>query len=230
MEKKGTDMIRNLWTGLFMVLLSNIAVATESEIYIDQSGEALTLTITQQNGALNKINTSINPAIIYGDNNDITIMQNGATNVLNFELRGNANVVDLKQEGNSNTMDFKCNEGGAFNCSDANLKFYDIGDNNTTSIVVKQNQVTVDATITGDTNTTNLIMNSQGGSLTLTVTGNTNTTSFTQSGAPLVPHSAVVSHTGNNGSLTLSQSGSITKTMNVTTNGNNLTATISQSD
>lgn len=213
-----------------MGLMASTAFATESEIYIEQTGDALTLTITQQNGALNKINTLINPAIINGDNNTITVMQDGATNVLNFELRGNTNVVDLKQEGNSNTMDFKCNEGGAFNCTDANIKFYDIGDNNTTSIVVKQNQITVDATITGDTNTTNLTMNSQGGSLTLTVTGNTNNTTFSQSGAPVVPHSAIVSHTGNNGTLTLTQSGNITKTMNVTTNGNNHTSTITQSD
>ena len=222
--------MRKLWAALFMVLLFNVANATDSKIYIDQTGDALTLTITQQNGALNQINSSTTPALITGDNNDITIMQNGAINTLNFELNGNGNLIDLKQEGSTNTMEFKCNAGNTDACASVDAKFYNIGDNNTTSIVVKQNQVTVDATITGDTNTTNLIMNSQGGSLTLTVTGNTNTTAFTQSGAPLVPHSAVVSHTGNNGSLTLSQSGSITKTMNVTTNGNNLTATITQSD
>lgn len=213
-----------------LTLFVNATQATESEIYIDQSGESLILTITQQNGALNRINTMINPAIIYGDNNTITIMQNGATNVLTFELQGNSNVLDLKQEGNSNTMDVKCNEGAAFNCSDTNLKFYDIGDNNTTNIIVKQNNTTIDATITGSSNTTNLTMNSQGGSLTLAVTGDTNTTTFSQTGAPLVPHSAVINHTGNNGLFTYSQSGSITKTMSVTTNGNNLTATITQSD
>ena len=213
-----------------ILLASFAAHTTESELYIDQNGESLTLTITQQNGALNKINTSINPAIIYGDNNDITIMQNGAVNTLNFEMRGNGNIVDLKQDGNSNTMALKCNEGGAFNCSDANLKFYDIGDNNTTNIVIKQNSTSIDATVTGSSNTTNLTMNSQGGSLVLNVTGDSNSTAFTQSGAPLVPHSATITHVGNNGVFNYSQSGSITKTMNVSTNGNNLTATITQSD
>lgn len=229
MEKKGLTMWKKFII-IFGLIYTSMSYATESEIYIDQTGESLTLTITQQNGALNKINTSNNPAIIYGDNNDITIMQNGAINMLNFELRGNGNLVDLKQDGNTNTMALKCNEGGAFNCSDTTLKFYDIGDNNTTNIVIKQNATNVDATVTGSGNTTNLTMNSQAGILVLSVTGDSNATTFSQSGAPLVPHNATISHTGNGGIFNYTQSGNITKTMNVTTNGNNLTATVTQSD
>jgi hypothetical protein len=188
------------------------------------------LTITQQNGALNQVNSSTTPAIINGDNNDITIMQNGAVNTLNFELNGNNNVIDLKQEGSTNTMDFKCNAGNTDSCSSVDIKFYNIGDNNTTDITVKKNSVVVDATVTGDSNQTTLLMNSLGGLLTLNITGDSNITNFTQTGAPLVPHSATITHTGNGGTFNYSQSGSISKVMNVTTNGNNLTATITQSD
>ena len=222
--------MKKLWAALFMVLLSNIAVASDSKIYIDQVGDALTLSITQQNGALNQVNSSTTPATITGDNNDITIMQNGAVNTLNFELNGNNNVVDLKQEGNTNTMDFKCNAGNTDTCASVDIKFYNIGDNNTTDITIKKGSVVVDATVTGDSNQTTLLMNSTGGSLTLNIAGNLNVTSFSQSGAPLVPHTANITHTGNSGNFTYSQSGSIQKIMNVTTNGNNLTATISQSD
>lgn len=222
--------MKKLWAALFMVLLSNIATATDSKIYIDQVGDALTLSITQQNGALNQVNSSTTPAVISGDNNDITIMQNGAVNTLNFELNGNNNVVDLKQEGNTNTMDFKCNAGGTDTCGSVDIKFYNIGDNNTTDITIKKNGVVVDATVTGDSNQTTLLMNSTAGSLTLNITGDSNVTSFSQSGAPLVPHTATITHTGNSGNFTYSQSGSIQKIMNVTTNGNNLTATITQSD
>lgn len=223
-------MFKKLWATLFMVLLSTASLATESEIYIDQTGDALTLTVTQQNGALNRLNSSTTPAIMHGDNNNITIMQDGAVNTMTFALKGNQNVVDLKQEGNTNTMDVNCNGGGEFNCSSTNLKFYNLGDNNTTNLLVKQNNVTVNATLTGDTNSTNITMNSQGGNLTLTMLGNENTTVFTQTGAPVVPHTATIDHTGNLGTFTYSQSGNIQKIMNVTTYGHNLTATITQSD
>jgi hypothetical protein len=222
--------MKKLWAALFMVLLSSNANSTDSKIYIDQLGDALTLSITQQNGALNQLNSSTTPAIINGDNNDITVMQDGAVNTLNFELNGNNNIVDLRQEGNTNTMEFKCNAGNTDACSGVNAKFYNIGDSNTTDITIKKSNVTLDATVTGDSNQTTLLMNSTGGSLTLNITGDSNTTSFTQSGAPLVPHTATIIHTGNSGNFTYSQSGSINKVMSVTTNGNNLTATITQSD
>ena len=222
--------MKKLWAALFMVLLSNIASATDSKIYIDQLGDALTLSITQQNGALNQVNSSTTPAIINGDNNDITIMQDGAVNTLNFELNGNNNTVDLKQEGSTNTMEFKCNAGNTDACASVNAKFYNIGDNNTTDITIKKSNVTIDATVTGDSNQTTLLMNSASGTLTLNITGDTNTTSFTQTGAPVIPHTATITHTGNGGNFTYSQSGSINKVMNVTTNGNNLTATITKSD
>lgn len=222
--------MRKLWAALFMVLLFNVANATDSKIYIDQSGDALTLTITQQNGALNQINSSTTPAVITGDNNDITIMQNGAINTLNFELNGNGNLIDLKQEGSTNTMDFKCNAGNTDACASVDAKFYNIGDNNTTDITIKKSNVILDATVTGDNNQTTILMNSTAGSLTMNITGDLNVTNFSQSGAPTLPHTATITHTGNSGTFTYSQSGSIQKVMNVTTNGNNLTATITQSD
>ena len=222
--------MKKLWAILFMVLVSGIANATDSKIYIDQMGDGLNLLITQQNGALNQVNSSTTPALITGDNNDITIMQNGAVNTLNFELNGNNNVVDLKQEGSTNTMEFKCNAGNTDACASVDIKFYNIGDNNTTDITIKKSSVVVDATVTGDSNQTTLLMNSTAGTLTLNITGDFNITSFSQSGAPVVPHTATITHTGNGGNFTYSQSGNIQKIMNVTTNGNNLTSTITQSD
>ena len=184
--------MRKLWAALFMVLLFNVANATDSKIYIDQTGDALTLTITQQNGALNQINSSTTPAIITGDNNDITIMQNGAINTLNFELNGNGNLVDLKQEGSTNTMEFKCNAGNTDACASVDAKFYNIGDNNTTDITIKKSSVILDATVTGDNNQTTILMNSTAGSLTMNITGDLNVTNFSQSGAPTLPHTATI--------------------------------------
>lgn len=223
-------MKNKLWATLFMVLVSSISLATESEIHIEQTGDALTLTITQQNGALNKINSSTNPAIIHGDNNNITIMQDGAVNTMTFALKGNQNVVDLKQEGNTNTMDLSCNKNGETSCSDNNIKFYNLGDNNTTNMTITKSNVTLNAILNGDTNTTNITMNSQGGTFNLTMLGNQNDMTFLQTGSPVVPHTATVDHTGNLGTFTYTQTGNIQKIMNVTTYGHNHTSTITQSD
>ena len=91
---------------------------TNNAIYLTQSGNGIDLDIVQD-GTDNLITGSdlTNAGSIQGDNNEITLTQKNAGNVLGIDVDGNTNDVDIWQDtqqnavvditGNSNTLDLE---------------------------------------------------------------------------------------------------------------------------
>ena len=98
-------------TKLIMFLMLSSSVWA-NDIYVTQSGNNLVLDITQS-GTGNTIGTLAIPSSLAGADTNFTVVQNGNTNELTFELNGNNYTGNFDVTGNSNTIDFKCDSGNS---------------------------------------------------------------------------------------------------------------------
>ena len=193
-------------TKLIMFLMLSSPVWA-NDIYVTQSGNNLVLDITQS-GTGNTIGTLNLPSSLTGAGTDFTIVQNGNTNELTFEVNGNNYTVTatINLSGNSNTVSLSIGEN----------------DDSTGTTVIKN--------VTGDSNTITSTIDSPNAEQTLTITGSTNTITNTMDGSGVGEHKLTLSHTGTGGTFNITQEGLENKTISLTTSGNNPSVTIVQED
>ena len=107
--------------------------AADNSIYIDQTGDNATVTMTQS-GAGNVVRgvqgtgtSNTTPAAIYGNNNSVTVTQDGSGNTLSFGLKvgsgtsSNPNVINYSVTGNSATAVINANNAGTGAASGNNI-------------------------------------------------------------------------------------------------------------
>lgn len=195
---------------LLAVALSFGVQAADNSIYVDQSGDNASVTVTQD-GAGNVVrgiqgvgSSNTTPAKIYGDNNTVNVEQIGSGNTLNFGVRTTiattpqtgGNTFNYKITGNNSTAIINSNNDGlgtsASNKVDieqtgnnayANVNI--LGSNNAyTAVTDGGNNNSLTTTVNGESNTQNISLTGGGGNqITTTQTGNAGTISVTSVGA-----------------------------------------------
>jgi len=218
---------------MFLMLSSSVLA---NDIYVTQSGNNLILDITQT-GTGNTIGTLAIPSSLTGNATEFTVVQNGNTNELTFELNGNNYTGTFDVTGNSNVIDFRCDSGNSTSgCEGITANITLAGSSNTVNLNVGENndstgtQVTITGNATSDSNTVTATIDSPNAVLNLGITGSTNTFGITMSGSGVGEHQTILDHTGTGGTFTINQTGLSNKTLNLTTNGNNPSVTITQQD
>ena len=187
------------------MMAAGIGAAWANEVYVEQVGSASTVTITQE-GADNRIGTSLNPAYIGSGSNTVIIDQIGSTNTLDMVVNGTGTDVTVSTTGSNNIQEINCGTTNSASCSGSLITQTITGDSND----IKQNlgtgaNHTSTITVTGDTNTVTHTSTATGTtSADITVLGDTNTVGVTQSG--MLNHSVVVTSTGNNNTIAIVQS------------------------
>ena len=188
---------------------------TNNAIYLTQSGDGLDLDIVQD-GTDNLITGSdlTNAGSISGTNNEITLTQKNAGNVMGIDINGNTNDVDIWQDteqnavvnitGNSNTLDLEQlhlnNSGEHFSKVTVN------GNSNNMTIDQKE---TGDKILFLDVDGSNNVQVDQKGTgnhfLDINLT-DSHTVDVTQDGSG--SHNATIHLSGNPSSVTLTQDSS----------------------
>jgi hypothetical protein len=188
-----------------MIMLGLTATVYANEIYIEQVGSGSTVTITQE-GADNRIGTSLNPAYIGSGSNTVIIDQIGSTNTLDMVVNGTATDVTVSTTGSNNTQEIVCGTVGSAGCSGSVITQTISGDSNDVKQLLGSGaNHTSNITVTGDLNTITHISTATGTTVAdITVSGNTNTVDVTQSG--MLNHSVVVNSTGDLNTISIVQS------------------------
>ena len=199
---------------MFKILAVTLAllwgtVTLANDVYVEQSGDSATVTITQD-GTGNRVGAEFTPAIIKGDANTVTIDQIGSSNTLDMIINGSAVTAIVTTNGNYNQQTINCGTANSSTCGSSFIKQQVTGDYNTVtqSLVAAATQHS-EILITGDYNTvSHTTSGTAGHSGIITVTGGIalagNTISLTQGGSNA--QQATITSTGNGNSITVTQS------------------------
>ena len=188
---------------------------TNNAIYLTQSGDGIDLDIVQD-GTDNLIIGSdlTNAGSIQGDNNEITLTQKNAGNVLGIDVNGNTNDVDIWQDTQQNAV---VDITGASNTLDLEqLHLSNSGEHfSKVTINGNSNNITIDQKETGnkilflDVDGSNNVQVDQKGTgnhfLDINLT-DSHTVDVTQDGTG--SHNATIHLSGNSSSVTLTQDSS----------------------
>ena len=188
---------------------------TNNAIYLTQSGDGIDLDIVQD-GTDNLITGSdlTNAGSIQGDNNEITLTQKNAGNVLGIDVNGNTNDVDIWQDTEQNAI---VDITGASNTLDLEqLHLSNSGEHfSKVTINGNSNNITIDQKETGnkilflDVDGSNNVQVDQKGTgnhfLDINLT-DSHTVDVTQDGTG--SHNATIHLSGNSSSVTLTQDSS----------------------
>jgi hypothetical protein len=209
--------------------------ATTNIVYLQQSGNTPTVNILQD-GNSNRSGASasgtINSMILQGDNQTVTIIQQGNGNLvdtLQLVTTAGASQVTIQQIGNENSINAICG-GGSANCNNANINWAFSGNSNTLNYTGSGNSLISGINVNGNGNS---ITDLQQGPTTgsghqqlITVTGDNNTYNITQTAS--VASSIVNNQVGTGTSFNFSQTGSYGGVINVQSQANGGSITISQ--
>ena len=199
-------MIKRTLKGALILASMLVGIAGANELYMEQSGDNSTITITQD-GASNLIGTQLSPATIGGGSNTVTIDQIGSGNELYFTVNGASTSMVVSVTGSNNISNVTCGSGASASCSGS----------------------TIWQTITGDGNqVTQSLGTGANHESKIAVTGDTNTVTHTStnSGAVSMQYNVV----GDLNNISVTTSGTTAKTLNATTTGSNNTVTIVQTN
>jgi hypothetical protein len=176
-----------------------------NEVYIEQIGSSSTVTITQE-GADNRIGTSLDPAYIGSGSNTVIIDQIGSTNALDMVVNGTSTDVTVSTTGSNNIQEITCGTTTSASCSGSIITQTIAGDSNDVKQLLGTGaNHTSNITITGDTNAVTHTSTATGiTSADITVLGDTNIVGVTQSG--MLNQSVVVNSTGNLNTISIVQS------------------------
>lgn len=207
--------------------------ALSNDIYIEQSGDNLTLSVTQE-GTGNEVGNSTTGVSITGDDMNLTISQVGNTNTVEMSVTGDNYTGNIDVTGSSNTVTLNCDSVGSGNCGTVTNTLTLTGNSNTLTLNVGETNDASDSNITysvtGSSNTITGTVDGTNVTASTTISGSTNTHDVTISGGGVSGHSLTHSHTGGLGSFTLNQSGINDTTVNLTTSGNNHNVTVTVTD
>ena len=227
---------------LFVMLLmtsATYAQQADSEIFIQQSGQSLTLEINQvgQGNAIGSLSNT-DPFVLNGVSQEIIINQLGSYNTMLGSLYGDFIQGTFNFVGDSNLFDIKVNDGG-LQSADSGIYWVDItGSNNIFDIVVADtavaDNINLSWNVTGDYNTFTSKTNSDNYTSDLTFNGNYNNFDAIASG--FAGHSLTINHTGDYTNFNISQTSTLEQniiSLQTTTSGTALVPTticIHQSD
>ena len=164
---------RKILTILVLSAMATLGYAADNSIYIEQSGDNSTITMTQD-GSGNKVK-------------GILLNGNAGATTDPAKLTGNAQTVNVEQTGSGNTLSLSVNstQGGSvtgYTNIGVNLNYQVVGNNNTGLINVNNNGTgtaignVIDIQQTGNLNSTTLRMTGTSNQFTATTTGgNSNT-------------------------------------------------------
>jgi len=197
-------MITKTLKGVIVLAIMLCTTVWANELYMEQSGDSSTITITQD-GASNEIGTQLSPVFIGGGSNTVNIEQIGAGNQLQFTVNGAATAMTIEQHGGNNTSTVTCGTTANASCSGSTIWQLITGDdNNITQTLGAGGNHNSKITVTGDTNTVSHTSTNTGAvSMQYTVTGNTNTILVTTAGTTAKTINA--NTTGNSNTVTIVQ-------------------------
>ena len=227
---------------LFVMLLMTptlYAQQADSEIFIQQSGQSLTLEINQigQGNALGSLSNT-DPFVLNGVSQEITINQIGSYNTMLGALYGDSIQGTFDFTGDSNLFEIKVNDGGLQSAESGVYLFNIVGSNNDFDITVGDSAVAdninMNWDIVGDYNTFLSKTNSDNYTSDITLNGNYNNLDILASG--FAGHSVAIDHTGDYTNFNITQTSTLEKniiSLETTTSGTALVPTticIHQSD
>jgi len=224
-----------------MLLMTPILYAqqADSEIFIQQSGQNLTLEINQigQGNALGSLSNT-DPFVLNGVSQEITINQIGSYNTMLGALYGDSIQGTFDFTGDSNLFEIKVNDGGLQSAESGVYLFNIVGSNNDFDITVGDSAVAdninMNWDIVGDYNTFLSKTNSDNYTSDITLNGNYNNLDILASG--FAGHSVAIDHTGDYTNFNITQTSTLEKniiSLETTTSGTALVPTticIHQSD
>jgi hypothetical protein len=207
-------------------------------VYIHQSGSTPTVNITQD-GNGNRIGAdasgTINPVILQGSNQVVTIVQEGATNsvgglnnvinTLQLVTTAGSSSVTIQQAGNSNFIDATCG-GGSANCNNANINWAFVGNSNTLNFTGSGDHLTSGINVAGSGNQFSIAMTGDYHQQLVNVTGDNNVFNLSQTSAS--PSSLVLSQNGTGSTFNISQSGTYSNVANIQSTANGGSFNITQ--
>ena len=185
----------------FWILISVLAWSSAlyaNEIYIEQIGDNLDLTIVQD-GQNNSAGDSNADMTFDGDDMTFSITQTGDTNAIDAVIKGNTYTGTWAFTGDSNTVDLTCSDTDGTNCENVTLDITTTGDDNIYEAYIGEGAdadgLIANWTVTGDGNV--LQSDIDGESVVVTVVvNNASTSSSTQ-----LTHSGSGNQTGQGGNL-----------------------------
>ena len=213
------------------LLASSVAMAqsTTNSIYIEQVGDGSIIDLTQK-GQGNKIGTEQNRIMLEGNNQTVTVTQEGNNNSIqgaivqadnintDVTITGDSNTLTYDQgdsasvatstqtltvTGDSNELTF--NQGTAASATGATQTIEITGDTNTLTSTINADDVVNTKTIAGDNNTiTTLQEGTAGKNIEMLLTGNTNTVEIKQSSTINVD-TLKINSTSNGSTITINQ-------------------------
>lgn len=226
---------------LILLIGSIASAAFASELYVDQIGNGLDLTITQT-GDGNTIGSSTQSVELTGNNMTFAITQNGDNNIISAIISGNTYTGTWVFNGNDNVVDLTCDETSGTNCETVTVDITTNGDSNTFNVyigeVADSQGLAATFVVDGDNNVVNTTVNGANATLTVSidsvgkVSGNSLTATVTGDGATgNTGHSINLDHTGGGGTIIVNQSGNTENNkVDMTGSGDNANVSITQSN
>lgn len=202
-SKKGAgELSRKVFTILILAAMPGLGFAVDNSIYIDQTGDNATITMTQD-GANNQVKgvgtanynattksiqgtngLKTDSATIYGDNNNVTVSQIGAGNTLSLGIdstvvSGVGVNLTYYTSGGTNTGLININAGGTGVAANTVANISQAGGGNTAMINLTGTGNTLNATQTGGTGTLGIRANADSTTQTIATSGGTNNKVYT---------------------------------------------------
>lgn len=223
--------------GALFALVSSAAVA--NEIYVQQIGDTLNLSVTQA-GTGNSLGNSTTAAQFNGDDMTFAITQTGDNNVIDAVINGNTYTGTWTFVGSGNTVDLLCDSTAAVQCENVTVDIAVNGNTNAFTVYIGENKVAdnlvADFTVDGDGNIVVANLDATNADVTVTIDnsaslagGNTFTIDQDDAGG-VAGHSITYDHTGGGGTISVTQSGLNDQTVNVISSGDDHNVTIVQTD
>lgn len=234
------------------MLLSTSAFA--NEIYIEQVGDGLDLSVTQD-GQNNELGDSTTGAILEGDDMTFSITQTGNTNTIDVTIKGSTYTGTWDITGDSNNIDLLCSSTAAGNCDTVTLDVDIDGDETTFDFDIGQSadadSADISFTITGDGNVAEMTVDGTSAQIDVTVNNSsslatapgTNGTLTAATGTTgnvididvdgdgdVVGHTIDLTITGGGGYYNITQSGIYDNKLDATFSGDANEVDISQTD
>ena len=250
--KGAGGLSRKLFTILILAAMPGLGFAVDNSIYIDQSGDNATVTMTQD-GANNQVKgvgtanynattksiqgtngLKTDAAKIYGDNNNVTITQVGAGNTLSLGIdstvvSGVGVNLTYNATGGTNTALFNINADGQGTAANTAVTVNQSNGGNTAMINLTGTGNTLTANQTGGAGILGIRANADSTTQTITTSGGTNNQVYTDLTGD--KGTVNVSAIGASNTITLTQSGGGANGHNVgiELTGSSNTVTTSQS-
>jgi len=219
-------------------LLSTVAtVAYSNDLFINQVGDNLSLTITQ-NGDGNAIGDVVTALTLDGNNMTFAIKQEGDNNTISAVIDGNTYTGEWEFFGNNNTVDLTCDSTAQSQCEVVTVDILTTGSDNTYNVYIGEAKIAdnllISFDVSGDGNEITANLDATDADVTIIIdnaggTGNTFTIDQDDAGS-VNGHSLTYDPTGGNSTFNIVQSGLIDKTINVVSFGDNQVVTITQTD